>query len=77
MLVKDRELFLLRCRQVGEGIRRAIDAGLCDRGDLFVTSKLWNTYHAPEHVRPACERNQCHKTVLYLLYVLWIDLVGR
>ena len=41
----------------GAGIARALRAGLCSRDDLWVTSKLWNTYHAPEHVRPACERS--------------------
>jgi D-xylose reductase len=42
---------------VGEGIARALEAGLCRRDDLWVTSKLWNTYHDPRHVRPACERS--------------------
>ena len=42
--------------EAGEGIRRALAAGLCRRDDLWVTSKLWNTFHAPAHVRPACER---------------------
>eukprot|EP00043_Microstomoeca_roanoka_P025659 m.9366 g.9366 ORF g.9366 m.9366 type:complete len:334 (-) comp5715_c0_seq1:169-1170(-) len=42
--------------EVGKGIRDAIDAGVCKREDVFVTSKLWNTYHRKEHVRAACER---------------------
>jgi len=42
--------------EVGQGIRRAIDEGLVTREELWVTSKLWNTYHAREHVQPACER---------------------
>lgn len=42
--------------EVGQGIQQAIADGLCKREDLWVTSKLWNTYHAAEHVRPACER---------------------
>ncbi|OAI53430.1 4-dihydromethyl-trisporate dehydrogenase [Planctomyces sp. SCGC AG-212-M04] len=42
--------------EVGEGIRRSIQAGKVRRDDLWITSKLWNTYHAKEHVRPACER---------------------
>ena len=42
--------------QVGEGIRRAIEDGLCSREELWITSKLWNTYHAKEHVKPALER---------------------
>ena len=28
----------------------------CQREDLWVTSKLWNTYHRPQRVRPACEK---------------------
>ncbi len=42
--------------EVGEGIAAAIAAGHCTREDLWVTSKLWNTYHRKEHVRPACEK---------------------
>jgi D-xylose reductase len=38
------------------GIGRVL-AGGCRRDDLWITSKLWNTFHAPEHVRPACERS--------------------
>ena len=37
--------------------RRAIDAGVCTREELFVTSKLWNTYHAAEHVEMACKKS--------------------
>lgn len=44
-------------KEVGQGIQQAISEGLCTRDDLWVTSKLWNTYHAPEHVRPACEKS--------------------
>lgn len=43
-------------KQVGEGIKKAIDDGLCTREELWVTSKLWNTYHAKEHVKPALEK---------------------
>lgn len=42
--------------EVGQGIARALADGLCAREDLVVTSKLWNTYHAPEHVKPALEK---------------------
>ncbi len=43
-------------KEVGEGIRRAIDEGLCTREDLWVTSKLWNTYHRKEHVVMAMDQ---------------------
>ncbi len=42
--------------EVGQGIARAIADGLCTREDLWITSKLWNTYHGKEHVRPAVEK---------------------
>lgn len=43
-------------KEVGEGIRRAIDQGLASRDEIFVTSKLWNNYHAPENVEKALDR---------------------
>ncbi|MEM8772243.1 MAG: aldo/keto reductase [Pseudomonadota bacterium] len=43
-------------REVGAAFETAIDSGAVSRNDLWVTSKLWNTYHAPEHVRPALQR---------------------
>jgi D-xylose reductase len=43
--------------EAGEGIARALASGLCRREELWVTSKLWNTYHEPRHVRPALERS--------------------
>jgi len=43
--------------EVGHGIAQAIAGGLCQRDDLWVTSKLWNTYHSAEHVKMACEKS--------------------
>ena len=40
----------------GEGIGAAIANGHTTRDELWVTSKLWNTNHRAQHVRPACER---------------------
>jgi D-xylose reductase len=42
---------------VGEGIRNALGGGGVSRDDLWITSKLWNTFHHPDHVRAACERS--------------------
>jgi diketogulonate reductase-like aldo/keto reductase len=38
---------------VGETIQDAFNAGTLQREDLFVTTKLWNTNHRPERVKPA------------------------
>ncbi len=43
--------------EVGRGIQRAITEGLCTRDELWITSKLWNTYHSAEHVPAAIERS--------------------
>lgn len=44
-------------KAVGVGIKRAIEQGLCTREDLWVTSKLWNTYHHPDHVVMAIDQS--------------------
>src|SRR5271154_1756547 len=58
--------------QVGEAIREAIQAGSLARGDLFITTKLWNNNHRPERVQPAFEaslkRLQLDYLDLYLIH---------
>lgn len=41
----------------GEGLAAAFSQGLCRRDEVWITSKLWNTFHDPRHVRQACERS--------------------
>jgi D-xylose reductase len=53
---------------VGSGLAKALADGLCRREELWITSKLWNTYHEPKHVRAACERSLCD------LRLDWLDL---
>jgi D-xylose reductase len=56
---------------VGCGIQEALQRGLCRREDLWITSKLWNTYHRGEHVRPAVERTLKNLQLDYLdLYLV-------
>lgn len=43
--------------EVGQGIARAMTDGLCSREELWITSKLWNTYHRKEHVAAACQKS--------------------
>jgi alcohol dehydrogenase (NADP+) len=42
-------------REVGEVLNAALAAGTVTREDIFVTTKLWNTNHRPERVRPALQ----------------------
>ena len=55
---------------IGEGLARVMAGGV-DRSELWVTSKLWNTYHRPQHVRAACERSLAELGLDYLdLYLV-------
>eukprot|EP00922_Rhytidocystis_sp_ex-Travisia-forbesii_P007261 GHVS01010570.1.p1 GENE.GHVS01010570.1~~GHVS01010570.1.p1 ORF type:complete len:389 (+),score=38.82 GHVS01010570.1:152-1168(+) len=60
-------------KQTGNGIKRALEEGVCTREELFITSKLWNTDHRAEHVRAACERSlsdlQISQLDLYLIHL--------
>lgn len=57
--------------EVGQGIARAIAEGLVAREDLWVTSKLWNTFHAPEHVEEGCRKSLADLGLDYLdLYLV-------
>ncbi len=38
---------------VGDALREMFKAGSVQREELFVTTKLWNTNHRPERVKPA------------------------
>jgi diketogulonate reductase-like aldo/keto reductase len=40
---------------VGDAIQAVLGAGMILRDDTFVTTKLWNTNHRPERVKPALE----------------------
>ncbi len=58
--------------EVGAGLAEALRAKICRRDDVWVTSKLWNTFHEPQHVRAACERTlrdlQLEALDLYLIH---------
>src|ERR1700729_2526041 len=43
---------------VGEAIAQAFEARTLQRKDLFVTTKLWNSNHRPERVKPAFDASR-------------------
>jgi diketogulonate reductase-like aldo/keto reductase len=57
---------------VGDAIQEAFRAGTLQREDLFVTTKLWNTNHRPERVKPAfdasCRRLQLDYIDCYIIH---------
>ncbi|KAL9097555.1 MAG: hypothetical protein Q9165_000451 [Trypethelium subeluteriae] len=42
--------------EAGQGVARAIKDGLVKREDLFLVSKLWNSFHDPERVGPIAKK---------------------
>jgi len=58
--------------EVGDAMRGAFAAGELRREELFVITKLWNTNHRPERVKPALEaslkRLQIDYVDLYLIH---------
>jgi alcohol dehydrogenase (NADP+) len=64
--------------QVGEALRAAVRAGSVTRGDLFITTKLWNTNHRPERVQPALEASLARLQVDYVdLYLMHTPFAFR
>ena len=59
-------------REVGEAMQEVFKEGKIKREDVFVTTKLWNTNHRPERVKPAFEASlkklQLDFVDLYLIH---------
>ncbi|EGX99478.1 Aldo-keto reductase [Nitrospirillum viridazoti Y2] len=66
---------------VGEALRDALDAGTVRREDIFLTTKLWNTNHRPERVRPAfeasCRRLGVDSIDCYIIHTPFAFLPGE
>jgi D-xylose reductase len=43
-------------KECGEGVARAIKEGIVKREELFIVSKLWNTFHNGERVEPIVKK---------------------
>src|SRR5271155_2398736 len=59
-------------KEVGEAIQEVFKGGKIKREDVFVITKLWNTNHRPQRVKPACEASlkklQLDFVDLYLIH---------
>ena len=59
-------------KEVGDAMQEVFKAGKIRRQDVFVITKLWNTNHRPERVKPACEASlkklQLDFVDLYLIH---------
>jgi D-xylose reductase len=63
---------------VGAGLQAVQMNGLCRRENMWVTSKLWNSNHAPEHVRPALRRTLSDLRLDYLdLYLIHFPIATK
>jgi len=58
--------------EVGEAIETSINKGVVKREDLFVATKLWNTFHKPADVATGCDKSLANLRVkqidLYLMH---------
>ena len=58
--------------EVGRALSESVEEGVVNRDDVWITSKLWNDAHRPEHVRPALESTlddlQIDTLDLYLIH---------
>ena len=58
-------------REVGQALQAGLAAGGIAREDIFVTTKLWNSNHRPERVKPAFEASMERLGLEYLdLYLV-------
>ena len=57
---------------IGEAMQEVFKAGVAKREDVFITTKLWNTNHRPERVKPAfegsCKRLQIDYVDCYVIH---------
>lgn len=58
-------------KEVGEALKNAMTSGFVKREELFITSKLWNSFHQPEKVESAVRQSLADLQLDYLdLYLM-------
>jgi diketogulonate reductase-like aldo/keto reductase len=57
--------------EVGQGIKEAMEEHNIARKEIWVTSKLWSSFHHPEEVEAACKQSLKNLSLDYLdLYLI-------
>ncbi|GES60386.1 D-xylose reductase [Aspergillus terreus] len=57
--------------EAGQGVARAIKEGIVKREELFIVSKLWNSFHDGDKVEPICRKQLADWGVDYFdLYIV-------
>jgi diketogulonate reductase-like aldo/keto reductase len=51
---------------IGDAMQAVFKAGMARREDVFVTTKLWNTNHRPERVKPAFDASRGRLQIDYV-----------
>lgn len=65
-------------KEIGKALKYAFENGIVKREELFITSKLWNSFHHPELVEPAIRKSLTDLQLDYLdLYLIHWPLVFR
>lgn len=65
-------------KEVGEAMQEVFQAGKIRREDVFLITKLWNTNHRPERVRPAFQASLRKLRVDYIdLYLIHTPFAFR
>ncbi|XP_050546000.1 aldo-keto reductase family 1 member B1-like [Daktulosphaira vitifoliae] len=58
-------------KEIGGVISNKIDEGVVERNDLYITSKLWNTFHQPDIVETVLNKTLTDLQINYLdLYLI-------
>ena len=65
-------------KEIGETLQFVFSEGIAKREELFITSKLWNNFHAPEQVEPAIAKSLKDLQLEYLdLYLIHWPIAFR